>query len=349
MTLSTLKFFLWLITAGLGSGLGYIIWEVKTKQADWEAAGPTSEEMHRVCTVDEIDEVTRIDLVSTGDLQRVYHLPPTGMDWRGEPPPPPPVEVQEETGPVVVPKTPVADLLNVIFIRVRTSRPERSIVYIKYTDQRLAAAVARPGAEPTATLKQGDHLPAPFDYVRVEEIQTTGVLFAFDDDEEREHELVEPGTMDQISSIVPAPPGGAILPEDNTAAQIPISGDVWRPERTTLIGDSSYQLGVDDVADFGERYSEIITSEVRHGRWRDPQTGRWAGVQLYDVEGGGIIASHGGQSGDVIKSINGHPVTSASEAITYVKNNSETTSQWDVVVLRQGVEETLTFYSPPEE
>ena len=290
------------------------------------------------------------------DLRRCFYIPiPSrpdegGLDWSGKPPPVVAVEEIPDEGPVEPPKTPVEDLLNVIFLQVSTSHPERSFAYVKYTNPQLAQAVARSGAEPTDTLNPGDTLPAPYEFVVVDSIQAEGVTFSFSNDEEREFEQVTTAELERgRSQIVEAGPDGAIMPGGDPDTEIPVSSNVWRPEQTTLIGEQRYQLGTDSVADFGERYPEIITSEVRHGRWRDPQTGRDAGVQLYDVEPGGVVSSHGGQSGDVIKSINGSPVTSASEAITYVKNNSETTSQWDVVVLRQGVEENLTFYSPPEQ
>ena len=85
---------------------------------------------------------------------------------------------------------------------------------------------------------------------------------------------------------------------------------------------------------------------MRYRQWRDPSTGKYAGVELTEVQPGSLAAAHGAETGDVIKSINGHPVTSVQEAVSYVKNNSETTSVWEVVVVNQGKERTVIYESP---
>ena len=108
-------------------------------------------------------------------------------------------------------------------------------------------------------------------------------------------------------------------------------------------------LGTETAREIGANYAEILAREVRLERWCDPRTGRYAGVQLTDVLAGGVVAEHGGQSGDVVLSINGHPVTSPQQAISYVKNNADSTTEWHVVVLRLGAEETLSFVAPAAE
>lgn len=50
----------------------------------------------------------------------------------------------------------------------------------------------------------------------------------------------------------------------------------------------------------------------------------------------------------MIKSVNGHPVTSVSEAITYVKNNSSQYTTWEVVVESKGKLKTLFYHSPQQ-
>ena len=82
---------------------------------------------------------------------------------------------------------------------------------------------------------------------------------------------------------------------------------------------------------------------------RDPRTGKFDGIEIQSVQAGGIAARHGAKEGDIIKSINGHPVTSSSEAITFVKNNQESTSTWIVVVENKGRERTVTYESPPQQ
>ena len=74
--------------------------------------------------------------------------------------------------------------------------------------------------------------------------------------------------------------------------------------------------------------------------------GKRAGVELTEVREGSIVARHGGQSGDVIISINGTPVSSQQEAIAFAKSNAERYSVWEVEVLRFGRVETVVYHSP---
>ena len=67
---------------------------------------------------------------------------------------------------------------------------------------------------------------------------------------------------------------------------------------------------------------------------------------MLDVKPGSVASSHGLSNGDVVKSINGHPVTSKQEAITFVKNNKDVYDKWEVVVESKGRLKTLVYYSP---
>ena len=87
---------------------------------------------------------------------------------------------------------------------------------------------------------------------------------------------------------------------------------------------------------------EVILS----GRETIYRDGKRAGLRVAEVKPGSIAAQHGAQSGDVIISINGHPVSSEQEAIKFVKNNSETTTVWQVVVENLGRQRTVTYNSP---
>ena len=82
---------------------------------------------------------------------------------------------------------------------------------------------------------------------------------------------------------------------------------------------------------------------------RDPRTGRKDGIQVLDVQPDSVAAQHGLSNGDVIKSINGHKVTSVSGAIKYVKANANTTPTWVAVLERQGRDVTIIYNSPPPE
>ena len=51
----------------------------------------------------------------------------------------------------------------------------------------------------------------------------------------------------------------------------------------------------------------------------------------------------------MIKSINGTPVTQLSEAITFVKNNKDKYSTWEVVVENRGQTRTVIYETPPSQ
>jgi S1-C subfamily serine protease len=58
-----------------------------------------------------------------------------------------------------------------------------------------------------------------------------------------------------------------------------------------------------------------------------------------------IAERHGAKEGDVVKSINGHPVNTTNEAITFVKTNKDKYSSWEVVIENKGKTRTVTYES----
>lgn len=242
------------------------------------------------------------------------------------------------------PVTPVEELLRVIFIRYDGRTPEDSLAFVKYIDPQLAAA---PTAE--TQLFPGDHLADPHAHIRVEAIRPGVVVFAFDD-EEREHEELLPARYGESASYITkvAEGGEAVLP-----ATVSYIGDhqeeVWRPARTTAVGSKDFVLGAEDLAHIGENWQEILSREVRTRRHRDPLTGKYDGLEISSIAPGSVASRHGVQTGDILKSINGHPVSSKPEAISFVKNNDDVYDTWEVVVERLGRDVTMTYEEPPAE
>ncbi|MDE0897356.1 MAG: PDZ domain-containing protein, partial [Planctomycetota bacterium] len=72
------------------------------------------------------------------------------------------------------------------------------------------------------------------------------------------------------------------------------------------------------------------------------------GIEITKVPAGSMAAKHGAKEGDIIKSVNGHPVTTTQEAIKYAQNNAEKYTTWEILVENQGVERTV-YYEVPEE
>jgi len=121
---------------------------------------------------------------------------------------------------------------------------------------------------------------------------------------------------------------------------------VWRPKETIITGKNEYQLGTGTLQEFNRDYGRILSQDIKTRQHRNPRTGEIDGVQVTSVASGSLPSQHGVNKGDVIKSINGHKVSSVNGAINYVKANADTTTKWVAVIERQGREMTLTFSSP---
>jgi hypothetical protein len=265
------------------------------------------------------------------------------LDWTGRPPAEaPPVEAQPDVpAPTAVP---VADLVKVMFMSFDAEAPAESVCVLKYTP------AARVSAPPTGTgalqgwiKRPGDALDAPLEHILVHAIRPDGVEFSFTE-EGREHELLAPGEYDLRGVLVLSDESEIVLRPSSIQVPRVFAGEP--PPKTTALGDGVFQIGYEDAQYIGENYASILSSEVRPVDHRDPRTGRKDGIQVMDVTPGSVAAQHGLSTGDVVKSINGHPVTSKQEAITFVKNNVDVYDKWEVVVESKGRLKTLVYYSP---
>ncbi|MCK6448819.1 MAG: PDZ domain-containing protein [Planctomycetes bacterium] len=265
------------------------------------------------------------------------------MNWLGRPksaPPPPPVE----TAPKVVEQN-QAELAKVVSIMALYYDPASELetrAVIKYTPQ--SGVDANKVKNGVAAKGVGDRLDAPLQHARIVKIDDRGVEFAFDD-EARAHEVLRPKELDLEGRLVfvgegaePILPTVAVIPRSPTYGQ-------W-PQKTERIGENKFRVGLDDAKHIEENFDRILTEEVRTVVHRDPVTKQRDGIQITDVKPGSTVAAHGGQAGDVIKSINGHPVKSEQEAIQFVKANADVYDKWEVEVENKGETRTITIYPP---
>ena len=245
-----------------------------------------------------------------------------------------------DTGPKNVP---VRDLVIVAMIKVDLSDAQNSSVFLKYKPA-ASLQVAMPGGG--QLLRVGDHLAAPHDKVTIDAIEPDAVVFAFEGTD-REKETLGPADFDVKTQIVQVGPDGIVMPK--LGASIPRgNAPAFRPGKTTAIGENKWVLGSEDIDYVGKNYPEIFAQQVRTARHQDPKTGKYDGIEIKSLDPNSVAASHGAQEGDVIKSINGHPVTSVQEAITFVKNNSHQYTTWEVIVESKGKLVTKIYHSPQE-
>lgn len=349
MNINTIKALTWVTSAVLTAGVSYYVWDFQQHEAEVLGRRITAEQAKTILDSAEIPEGPRSSLVDVGAIERAYYFDlksktlPNLLDWTGARPIV--IEVapeQAEQEPEVV-RAKLSDSLTVTLVEEDGSSPEGSKAWISYKPE---SRVALAGGQFPSKVRVGDKLEEPMDYVTVKAISADdGVTFSFDGDDVPD-ETVRPGTYDAEFSVYVVGEG---QPEQSTPTdEFPhLDMNLWRPERSQLLGNGEWRIGTEDSREFRDDYAGILAREVRHSRHYNPKTRKYDGIELKEVKPGGRIAAHGGQSGDIIKSINGHAVTSAAEAITFVKNNKDKYSKWVVIVENKGKLRTMIFESPP--
>jgi hypothetical protein len=349
MNIGQIKVFSWgtvgLLTVGLGVYVAFFVRDLDSKRRP-----PDRDKIQAALEAAEPAKPKAADLVSYEDVRRLY-LPSCErckdnpncrhLNWTGKPPPPPAATTVADAN-VKPPVVPVAELVKIQMVQVDLSDPKLSKVGLKY---RPKSTIQNNVAAGVYLLHEGDHLASPHQYARIESINSQGVVFAFDD-KGRESEAISPDEFDLKSTIVQVDPNGVIMP---TIAGIPKgSAAPWRPNKTTPFGQNRYMLGLEDVAYANDNYPKILAEDVRTGRHQDPRTGKYDGIEIQSVNPGSFAERHGAEEGDVIKSVNGHPVTSVQEAISYAKMNASQFSTWEIVVERNGKLQTFYYQSPQQ-
>ena len=339
MNLTLVKSTLWLGSLGVFGWLGWTLYEFKTHEAE-----RTSRKVDADYQAEKLDSVPepQVEVSDLVDYDRVvasFHE----LNWTGKkPPPPPPPPVKADEKPTRVVK-PIEDLLMVLYIQVDSTDSAESMALARAVDPKLV-----PNGETNLKLHEGDSLTG-YSYWEVAAVESEGVRFRYvvqdDEDPGREDEWALPPTPTE-GQIVEVGEGGEVLAptfQSQISEAAPGTYSASRPQRTIEVSPGRYRLGEEDLTEIGENYLDILGNELRTRPWRNPKTGEWGGIQISSVAPGSIASQHGAQDGDIVISINGHPVNSPNEAISYAKQNKDVYSVWNVVVLSAGVEKTLVF------
>lgn len=342
MNTAQIKLVTWTAAALLGLGMAGYVGLFLAKKGEYLA--PVSQDQMRdvLSNVKDVEKSV-VTVLPYEEVKRGL----VDVDWTGKPPPeaPEPSAGGPDQGAEV--KERVADLVLIRGVRYDADQPQSSEVVFKYLSQ---ARVTAPPGNPDGTflLRSGDHLSEPVDKVVIAAIWSNCVEFSFADDPAREHEFVgiaEYSLNQRLNGFAVIDDGGTplVAPRFN-----PIVRAANQPPaaQTVRISPDNYRVGTDDLAYINDHYPEILTNDVALGRHRDPQTKKYDGIEVTKVVPGSVAERHGAQEGDVIKSINGHPVTSKEEAIQFVKNNKDKYDVWEVEVWNRGQTRTVT-YRPP--
>lgn len=338
MNTAQAKLFAWTSAGVLGAGLSLYMVNFARSQ-DETRQTVTLQQMKKVLEGIKDTADTKQEGTVSYDLVKQTWI---GMNWTGQKKEAV-VEAPIEVKPPEPTKLEVSKLLAVQAIQWDPSQPANSKCVLKYTSE---AQVNLPPAKGGVVAKKiGDKLEAPHESIRVFQIDGRGVEFAFAD-EARQHEIVAPKEFDLGNKLVKVGEGQQpVVPTGPDLPRAPNYGQ--HPERTLRVGPNTYKVGVEDAQYINEHFDDILANQMRVEPHRDPRTGKRDGLELKEVKPDSVAAQHGAKSGDVIKSINGHPVKSQQEAIQFVKANAKLYDKWEILIENMGQEHTLTIFPPP--
>jgi hypothetical protein len=332
MNTAQLKAISWGSALLFGGGLAAYVGNYLVKREEFERRVAAAEIQIKLAQVAAVEKKAE-DIVAYEQVHETLYK----YNWTAKPPPPPP-EPDAPKGPEVPVAQPVSNLLKVLLVRADTTVEAESRAVIKYTP---AARVTL--KDQTLVKHVGDKLDAPNENISIAAILPEGVRFKFSDSS-RSEELVNvvefQGRID-MSALATR----SSLPVNNTISFPRTSTFNQQPPRTVQLGPDQYYLGTEDMLEWEQDYTVYLT-EIEHDRHRDPTTGKYDGILLKSVPPGSKAAAYGAKDGDVIKSINGHPVNSSQEAIAFVKNNKDKYDVWEVEVENKGKTKIVTYKSP---
>ena len=268
------------------------------------------------------------------------------FNWTGKEPPKPVEEVktQEPAQPTHVP---ISELIRVIYVSHDLLDAAQSSALVVY----LPASRVTLEKRYDGLMRVGDRLKPPHEHIRLFAVhpyegpdKPLRAEFAFDD-ETLAHETLVPMEFEPgAGKIVDLLPGQTI--DVPVANLIPHTDKPYAPPTRSQVYGNRVLIGTEDLKEISENYSNIIANEMRTRRHRGPD-GAYDGIEITDIKPGSAAERHGLKGGDVIKSINGHPVNSVSEAVSYVKNNAGMhQGTWEVVVENLGAQRTI-YVDPP--
>jgi hypothetical protein len=342
MNTAAAKTLVWTAATVVGAGLvAHVAWFL-AHRGEFQAPVPRETMESKLKEIREIPQrvqnVVDYNLVKRGVGRE--------LDWSGKPPPPPPAVVEVEDKPSEKVRDPLEKYVIVRAVKVDAVDEASSDAFIKYKPD---ARVTLPPAVTDGTVikRIGERLDGDIlGQVKIVAILPEGVKFSFINDPQRGHELVRPQEYSLGATFRVLADGDVLPSTDSSTLSIPRRVDNSPLAQTMQISPNRFRIGVDDAREIDERYAEILTEEVGYRRSRDPVTRQPNGIEITSVKPGSIASRHGVQQGDVIKSINGHAVTSESEAIQFVKQNKDNYDVWEIEVWNRGQTRTITYYPP---
>ena len=230
----------------------------------------------------------------------------------------------------------IEEILSVVFIMASSDAPSDCCCLVRLNDE-ASADVA------DLWLFIGDSLPVPHNGVSLQSVSPDSVTFSFADPDRQAESLALRSTLgtSQIGSIE----GTRIARE--TASHVARGHGLHSKTTplTTELRNGQYYVGTEDAENLSENYVELLARDLDSETHYD-RDGRRKGLKITRLAKGSLGATHGLQEGDIIKSINGHPVNSKQEAIAFAKENGDRYSIWQVEIENLGRTRLEIYHSP---
>jgi len=337
MNIQRWKGVVWVASLAVG---GYLVYYVTDflRQKERLSQPLTGEQISAVLDSEKKPEEQQSGVVDYASIEHVFR----NMDWNGKERPK--VVAPPDGKPPPTPVVPVSSLLKVLVIQVDTEEPAQSVAWVKFVEAKLANFTSKDDS----ILQPNERLFPPFENVRVEAITPEGVVFAFDDPERPKETVATSRYISQRGeiAIVEVGPDGVMIADVTTPIHRVDDAPPFRPEETTQIRKNEYLIGQKTLENLDREYTRILSRDVRYTTYKNPKTGSTEGIKVNYVAPDSLPAQHGLTEGEVLKSINGHKVTSVNDAIAYVKANANSTDTWEAVFEKQGREFTRIYHSP---
>ena len=183
MNIGQIKFVSWSGAGILTLGLSFYVWDYVAHMAARNQM-PDPKQVKRVLEDVEPVKVKAEEVVPYGDIKRLFHTTCSEcktnpncrhLNWTGkEKEKPAPVS----DTPQAPPKVKVDELVSVLMIKADMSDRKSSSIFFKYKNRASNVGLKNDGPAGGFLLKEGEHLGAPYDKIRLDESTGAGALFA---------------------------------------------------------------------------------------------------------------------------------------------------------------------------
>jgi hypothetical protein len=324
---------IWLGTVGLAALAGWNVWQIVQKMQKGEYQSRSSSDFEQIIggATGSLDETEVRAADWTKDYRALREAPLHGFVKE----PPKPVDTTPKEEPVPTEK-PITEVLTVTAI---TQAPDdRGRVVVKYKDD-----TAKPTTD-EVVLKIGAALTHPYSSApydgSLKEIRGDTAIFSWFGKDAEVHPKRREESAKTADKTKKGEPGSKSFDGSLTDAEREALTNAKNKEKTIAYAPDSYVVGTKDAAGFAENAEDYLReANIMDRKGADGKRE----VVVGTIRPGSYLArTYDLQSGDSLISINGTPVSTKTEAYSYVRDHGDL-SKYVVVLKRKGREVTKTI------